>query len=199
MPPSKKDQLVDAAMRVFLRSGFHATGLDKVLQEAGISRMTLYNHFKSKDELIVAALKRRDEIFLSRLVEFVEAKSDDPIERLDAVFDHIENWCTSDEFSGCMFVNVAAEFPDPESDIRRAAAEHKLKLAHFLRGLCDQSGANDPELLSEQLAVLIEGAAVSSYLVCQGPSSIPACHPVNVARSAAHVLIERALESPAKA
>ena len=197
MPPSKKEALVDAAMRVFSRHGFHASGLDKVLQEAGISRMTLYNHFKSKDELIVASLERRDELFRSGLIEFVEGKSEDPIERLDAVFDFIQGWCTSGEFSGCMFVNVAAEYPDADSPIRKVAAEHKLQIALYLRELCRRSGVSDPDALSEQLAILIEGAAVSSFLMCQGESSIPASHPVVVARSAAHVLIERALEAPA--
>ncbi len=196
MPPSRRDDLIDAAMRVFYRSGFHASGLDKILKEGGISRMTLYNHFKSKDELIVAALRRRDETFREELIEFVEGKSDDPIERLDAVFEFVERWCASSEFAGCMFVNVAAEYPDPASPIREVAAEHKLKVLRYLRGLCRQGGVSDPDELSSQLAILLDGAAVNSYVVCQGNSSIPPTHPVALARSAAHVLIERALDAP---
>ena len=82
MPPSRREDLVDAAMRVFYRHGFHASGLDRILEEGGISRMTLYNHFKSKDELIVAALRRRDEIFRNRMMKFVESRAKAPLDRL---------------------------------------------------------------------------------------------------------------------
>ncbi len=196
MPPSRRDDLIDAAMRVFCRSGFHASGLDKILTEGGISRMTLYNHFKSKDELIVAALQRRDELFRAEMIQFVEDKSDDPLKRLDAVFEFTQRWCGSPDFHGCMFVNVAAEYPDPASPIRQVAVEHKLKVLRYLRGLCRKGGVHDPDALSSQLAILLDGAAVNSYVVCQGDSPIPPTHPVALARSAAHVLIERALDAP---
>ncbi len=196
MPPSRREDLIDAAMKVFYRSGFHASGLDKILQEGGISRMTLYNHFESKDDLIVAALKKRDRLFREELTAFVEARSDDPIERIDAIFAYTEHWCGSPGFAGCMFVNVAAEYPDPNCEIRKVAADHKLHIFRYLRDLCTQSGVSDPEALGGQLAILLDGATVNAHTVCQGDAPAPPSHPVALARAAAHVLIERALEAP---
>ncbi|MFG0293528.1 MAG: TetR/AcrR family transcriptional regulator [Phycisphaerales bacterium JB050] len=167
MPPSRRDELIDAAMRVFYRSGFHATSLDDILKEGGISRMTLYNHFKSKDELILAAMRRRDEIFRNRLMKFVESKAKDPRERLVAVFDFHEDWFSGNEFCGCMFINAAAEFSFAESAPRRLAAEHKQEIVRYLRELCVAAGLDEPGDVAEQLNILLEGAIVSARVVGQ--------------------------------
>ena len=84
---SKRDQLIDTAEELFYQHGFNATGIDKILAEAGVAKMTLYNHFKSKDALIEAALQRRDERFRDWLSAQVESKADTPRERLLGLFD----------------------------------------------------------------------------------------------------------------
>ncbi|HDL16453.1 MAG TPA: TetR/AcrR family transcriptional regulator, partial [Rhizobiales bacterium] len=90
--PSKKEHLVDTAVKLFGRDGFNATGIDKILQEAGVARMTLYKHFKSKDELILAALRRRDEQFRIWFKSAVEKTGGSPAQRLLASFDALEEW-----------------------------------------------------------------------------------------------------------
>jgi len=193
MPPSRRDDLIDAAMRVFGQHGFHRSGLDKVLQEGGISRMTLYNHFKSKDELVVAALRRRDEIFRNRMMKFVESRTQDPIERLLAVFDFQEAWLAEKDFCGCMFLNACAEFEDPQSPIRRVAAEHKQTVLAYLTQLCEQACLKDPKALAEQLDLLIEGAIVTNQAVGQTPNSgISPSDIAQRAKDAAQKLIEAA-------
>ncbi len=167
MPPSRRDELVDAAMKVFYKHGFHASGLESILQAGGISRMTLYNHFKSKDELIVAALHRRDEIFRNRMMRFVESQSKAPLDRLLAVFDFHEQWFTGDEFCGCMFINASAEFGDPKCAVRHVAAEHKRTIVRYLADLCRESGLAKPEHVADQLNILIEGAIVTAQVVGQ--------------------------------
>jgi AcrR family transcriptional regulator len=167
MPPSRRDDLIDAAMRVFYKHGFHASSLDDIQKEGGISRMTLYNHFKSKDELVVAAMRRRDEIFRNRLMKFVESKGKSPRERLAAVFDFHEDWFTGDEFCGCMFINASAEFPVAESAPRRLAAEHKQEIVRYLRELCEAAELVDPDQVAEQLNILLEGAIVTARVVGQ--------------------------------
>ena len=167
MPPSRRDELVDAAMRVFYRCGFQATSLDDIQRESGISRMTLYNHFKSKDELIVAAMRRRDEIFRNRLMKFVETKAKTPRERIEAVFDFHEEWFTGEEFCGCMFINASAEFSIADSAPRRLAAEHKQSIVRYVRDLCAEAGFEDPDDVADQLNILIEGAIVTSRVVGQ--------------------------------
>lgn len=167
MPASRRDDLIDAAMRVFYRRGFHASSLDDILREGGISRPTLYYHFKSKDELIVAAMRRRDEVFRNRLMKFAESNGDSPRERLEAVFDFHEDWFTGDEFCGCMFINASAEFSAADSAPRRLAAEHKQEIVRYLRELCDAAKCQDPADTAEQLNILIEGAIVAARVVGQ--------------------------------
>jgi len=167
MPPSRRDDLIDAAMRVFYKHGFHATSLDDIQKEGGISRMTLYNHFKSKDELVVAAMRRRDEIFRNSLMKFVDAKAKAPREKLLAVFDFHEDWFTGNAFCGCMFINASAEFSAADSAPRRLAAEHKQEIVRYLRDLCESAGFADPANIAEQLNILLEGAIVTARVVGQ--------------------------------
>lgn len=136
-----------------------------ILKESGISRMTLYNHFKSKDELIVAALRRRDELFRNGLMKFVEGASRDPIERIFAVFDYHEQWFNDDEFKGCMFINVSAEFCDGESPARRVSADHKIECTRYLKKLCVDAAIDDPEEAAERINLLLEGAIVTAYII----------------------------------
>ena len=167
MPPSRRDDLIDAAMRVFYKGGFHASSLDDIQEEGGISRMTLYNHFKSKDELIIAAMRRRDEIFRNKLMKFVEAKANTPRERIAAVFDFHEDWFTGSEFCGCMFINASAEFSIADSAPQRIAAEHKLEIVRYLKELCESAQLPDPAQAAEELNILIEGAIVTARVVGQ--------------------------------
>lgn len=167
MPPSRRDDLVTTAMQVFCEHGFHASGLERVLEAGDISRMTLYNHFKSKDELIVAALRRKDQIVREQLAEFVERSSRQPRERVLSVFDFLEAWCTSKGFTGCMFVNASAEFSDAASMPRQIAAEHKQSVARLLRDLCRDCGLVDPEGVAEQLQIVFEGAITMARVVGQ--------------------------------
>ena len=167
MPPSRRDELIDAAMRVFYRRGFHASSLDDIQREGGISRMTLYNHFKSKDELIIAAMRRRDEIFRNRLMKYVESEAKTPRECIAAVFDFHEDWFTGGDFSGCMFINASAEFSIADSAPRRLAADHKQSIVRYLRALCEAAGLERPDDAAEQLNILIEGSIVTARVVGQ--------------------------------
>ena len=108
MPPSKRQHLVQAALRLFQAHGYRATGIDAILKEADVSRMTLYNHFKSKDELILATLELLHDQLEDRLDTALQTITD-PIDRLLAVFDINAAWLTSTSFHGCAFVNAAAE------------------------------------------------------------------------------------------
>lgn len=165
MPPSKREELVDAAMRLFHQHGFQASGLERLLKAAGISRMTIYNHFASKDELILAALRRRDEIFRNGMMRHVNAQGGTASQRLLAVFDYHERWFAQYDFSGCMFINAAAEFSDPRSAARQVTAEHKRAVVRYLAELCREEGLAEPEEVAEELALLIEGAVVMTHTV----------------------------------
>jgi AcrR family transcriptional regulator len=126
--------------------------------------MTLYNHFKSKDELIVAALRRRDEKFRNWFMRTVERKAGKPQDRLLAIFDALEEWFSSDDFSGCMFINASAEFGDADDPIHMVAAEHKHLVLRYLQDLATATGVSEPGELANELMLLMEGSIVMAYV-----------------------------------
>lgn len=166
--PSKRDHLIDTAVDLFNSSGFHATGIDTILEHAGVARMTLYNHFDSKDQLILAALERRDESFRAWFVEEVVQATDSPRDRLLALFDVLRRWITGDApgpaFCGCTFINAAAEYGDPANPVHRAARTHKHKLRAIISGIAEAAGARNPDTLAARLHLLIEGAIVTAQV-----------------------------------
>ena len=166
MAPSRRDHLVDTALALFSREGYHATGIDRILAEAGCAKMTLYNHFKSKDELILAALRLRDERFRNGFMRKVEKLAKAPRDRLLAVFDALQDWFDSEQFSGCMFINASAEFADPHTPIHAACAEHKRLVLGYLKELTAAAAAPEPDALAGQLMLLFEGAIVMRYTAC---------------------------------
>lgn len=170
MPVSaKREQLVDSALKLFSRNGFHATGIDAILDAAGVARMTLYKHFKSKDDLILAALRRRDEQFRAWFQTSVERRAADPRDRLLAVFDAVDEWIAGKAFPGagfwgCTFINASAEFADHDSAAHRAAAEHKRLLLDYVRKLADAAGLDDADEAAREIMLLVEGATVTAQV-----------------------------------
>ena len=166
---TRRDHLIDTALRLFYQQGYHATGIDRILAESGVAKMTLYKHFRSKDELILAALQLRDERFRNWLMAEMEAASPDPVERLLAMFDALEQWFLGRAFkglgfSGCAFINAASEFADQSPPAHRLAAEHKVRVVEYLEKLCREAGLTDPRTTAEQLALLKEGAIATAQV-----------------------------------
>lgn len=164
MGKSKRDHLVDVALALFLKEGFHATGIDRILKEAGVAKMTLYNHFKSKEELVLAVLDRRDENFRDWLVETTEARTTPGKKRLLALFDSLEEWFAQDGFRGCMFINAAAEYLDADDLPHESARRHKMLIRDYLRELCEEADVNRPSDLADHLMLLMEGAIVMAHV-----------------------------------
>jgi AcrR family transcriptional regulator len=164
MATSPREQLIHTAIRLFNRHGYHATGIDRILAEAGVAKMTLYKHFGSKDELILAALHARDQWFRAHVRRELARRSEDPAERLVLLFDVIDEYCRTAEFNGCMFISAASEFPEPQSSIRVAAAEHKRRFTSYLREQAEAAGAALPAALAERLALLCDGAIVTAHV-----------------------------------
>ena len=182
---SKRDQLIDTALEIFNRDGFHATGVDKIIGEASVARMTLYKHFKSKDELILAVLRRRDEQFRNDFMRAVERLGKTPRDRLLAIYDVLGDWFAERDFSGCMFINASAEFAPPDNPIHRAAGEHKTLMLRYITELAEAAGAPTPDELAASLMLLAEGAIVMAYVADDDKAAIRA-------KSAAEALIQQA-------
>lgn len=185
----KRDQLVETALDLFSQKGFHATGIDKVLETAGVAKMTLYKHFRSKEELILAVLRLRDERWRNSFMRGVEKKAKAPYDRLLAMFDQIGEWFAAPGFCGCMFINASAEYADHQDPIHTAAAEHKRLVEKYVRDLTEQAGAIEPNLLAAQLCLLMEGAIVMTQV---NPSEERGCAAM-AAKKAGQSLIDQAL------
>ena len=171
MPPSRREELIEAAMRVFAKHGFHGTNLDMVLQEGGICRMTLYNHFKSKDDLIVAALERRHEQAREAMGTYLAGVDGDAADKLLAVFDFQREWFDSELFCGCIFMKASGEFCDPDSPARQAVARYVDGMHEFLQGLAEDAGFAQPHDVASSIQLLMQGAIVSALALGQSKNS----------------------------
>lgn len=161
---SKREQIVSVALKLFYQHGFHATGIDRIIKEAKVSKKTLYNHFKSKDELVLAALRKRDELFRNDLMRNTERLGSTPKEQLLSVFDAIGEWMQEKKFAGCMFINASAEYSDADSPSHILCAEHKRLVRDYICELAIKAEMNNPEELAQQLNILIEGAIVDAHV-----------------------------------
>ena len=157
MAKQSLDRLVSVALQLFRQHGFHATGIDRILAESGVAKNTLYRHFKSKDELILASLRQQDEEFRNWLMREV-ARRDNAIDRSLAVFDVYEQWSRTPVFFGCMFINASAEFSDPNSPIHAFCREHKRLVTMFIRDLAKAADVQGWEHLSACWLLLLDGA-----------------------------------------
>ncbi len=159
----KRDHLMATAWRLFYRDGFRAVGIDLILAEAGVAKMTLYNHFSSKEELIVALLEKRDRELRAAMAATVEAAGKSPTQRLLAAFDWLEGWFGSPDFNGCVFIRALSEYPEATHAIHRTAWNHKVAVKEMLAQLCAAAGASNPAGLAETLSLLIDGAIVAAH------------------------------------
>jgi AcrR family transcriptional regulator len=188
MRPSRREHLVRTALRLFMRDGFHATGIDAILAEAGCAKMTLYNHFRSKEELIVAALRARDREWQVWFRGAVERRAANPRARMLAIFAALREWFAGD-FRGCAFINASAEYARRNDPVHRVAAQHKVQVRRYVRRLAAEAGAAAPGLLADQMCLLIEGAIVLARMTGDPAQALRA-------RRAAAVLIRSAIGGP---
>jgi AcrR family transcriptional regulator len=187
-PRSARDRILDTAAELFYAHGFHAIGVDLIVEHAAVAKTTLYRHFPSKDDLIGAWLERANEQFWSWLDESV-APGDTPAAQLVHLYDAVEQLATSPTCLGCAFQVTAAEFPEPTHPAHGVALDHKEAVRARLRDLAADAGAADATALGDALLLLMDGAFAAARMY--GPSS-PAAH----VGAAARILIETATSTP---
>lgn len=181
-----KDKVFQTASRLFYQNGYRAIGVDTIAAESGIGKMTLYRHYPSKDDLIVAYLKDSDAVFWSNF-EQITKDAPAPREKLLAFFRSLQDYTTTPECYGCPFLNVATEYPDIDYPGHQVALEHKQSVRARFRMLAKEAGAKRPDVLADQLFLLMDGAYMASRMF--GPNN-PAAH----LAEAAEILVDAALE-----
>lgn len=180
---SARERLVEAASILFYRFGYQAVGVDRIVSDSGVAKMTLYRHFASKDDLIVEYLERYEAEFWEWFAG-AAAEMDDPLQSILAIFTALEERCRSARCVGCPFQAAAAEFPDRDHPAHRAARAHKEELRRRLARMAKDVGTPDPDAIANQLALIMEGALASVRLL-----ALPV--PAREARTAAEAILLR--------
>jgi len=161
---SKQDELVEKALIIFNRNGFHATGMDMLARQTGISKTSMYKYFATKEDLILATLKLRDEKFLRWFTARIEKLATTPDKQLLAIFDVLAEWFTQPGFSSCMFIKAAAEYQSRDHPIHQQAARHKKQKLAYITKLAKTAKYPNPTATARHLMLLIEGATVTAHI-----------------------------------
>jgi AcrR family transcriptional regulator len=162
-----RERILETASGLFYREGVRAVGVDLVVAEAGVAKTSLYRHFRTKDDLIAAFLEREDKDFWRTWEDVTQKHRDDPAGELHAHMDWIGERVGRPLYRGCPQLNVAAEFPHADHPARLVATAHKLELRRRLLDIAQRMGVARSEELAGQLAVLINGAFVSTPILSQ--------------------------------
>ena len=164
-PRNARDRLLITAIDLFYGQGFNAVGLDLILRETGVTKTTFYKHFESKDQLLVEAIRRRDE-WETRAGNEQSASWRASSRELNCWRSSTYWTCgsTRPDFHGCLFINAAAEFPNPHDPVHQVAAGHKRRNRDEYRDLAARAGAADPESFADRYALLIEGTLVLRHV-----------------------------------
>jgi AcrR family transcriptional regulator len=156
-----RSRILKAARELFYRFGVHAIGVDAIAEAAGTNKTTLYRHFDSKDELIAECLREHGREFEAAWAEIERAHAGKAKDQLLALLRYTAEFKLDTSRRGCALANAAVELPDPNHPARRVVEEFKSRYRELIIGLCRGAGLRDPELLADELFLLVEGARVS--------------------------------------
>ena len=182
--PSTADHILDVAGALFYRLGFAAAGVDLIVRESGVAKMTLYRHYPSKDDLIAAWLERADAQFSEHFERWAGPADRPARERLVGVFTGLQKLVSSPTCLGCPFLLAASEFPEPATRAHQVARRHKQRVRERLRAMAAGAGAADAGALGDQLLLLMDGAFMAARLFGGGD------HPGRHVRDAAAALLD---------
>jgi AcrR family transcriptional regulator len=156
-------RILEAASRLFYEQGIRAVGVDAIVEEADVAKVTLYNNFGSKDELAAAYVRDRRGRWQRWIQDFVD-ETEEPSRKLVVIFDALERWLELGGYRGSAAINAFSEISDPEHPVRIAAQEYKDWTQSYLRELAEEAGSADPGKLAERVWILLEGATITSVM-----------------------------------
>jgi AcrR family transcriptional regulator len=167
---SLREHILEVASGLFYKHGVRNIGIDRIISESGIARMTLYNHFKSKDLLIEEYLRRASTRWMKWYAAKIERSSADPVERLLGSFSVLDGWFRSREFRGCSVTNAMVELADDAHAVAAVKDEYHAELRRLFHGLASDAGVDQPGELVEDLIVILRGAMTSALV--DGPQGV---------------------------
>jgi AcrR family transcriptional regulator len=160
---STRERILDTAYDLFSRHGVRAVGVDRIIESSRVAKMSLYRHFTSKDDLVLAFLQERERRWtMDWLHAEVSRRSEDGAGRMLAIFDVFDEWFRQDDFEGCSFINVLLEFTEPGHRVRLASAEHLATIRSLVEEFAEDAGVDDPDDVARQWHILMKGSIVAA-------------------------------------
>jgi AcrR family transcriptional regulator len=158
-----RTRILDAAYDLFSRRGIRGVGIDAVIAQSGVSRMTLYRHFRSKQDLVLTYLQCREEQWTRAWLQAeVQQRATEPRERLLAIFDVFDTWFHEHGFEGCAFINIMLETADDHDNIYAASVAYLAGIRDFLQELARGAGIADPDDFARKWHILMKGSIVAA-------------------------------------
>jgi AcrR family transcriptional regulator len=157
-----RERILATAYELFSQRGIRAVGIDEIIETAGVAKATLYRHFPSKDDLVLAFLERRDHVWTHGRVEReARARAGDPEGQLLAIFDVFDEWFRSDDFEASVFINVLFEM-GPSSPTGRASIEYLQNIRGVVATMAGDAGLRDVDDFTRSWHILMQGSIVSA-------------------------------------
>jgi AcrR family transcriptional regulator len=157
-----RERILEAAYDLFAHQGTRSVGVDAIIERSGVAKMTLYRHFKSKQELVLAFLERRAALWTEHwLIREVTIRASEPRERLLAIFDAHHDWFQIEDFEGCAFTRVLLEYP-PDNPLHVAAAGHLARIRDFVCDLAAEAGLKDVSNFCDTWHMLMKGSIIAA-------------------------------------
>lgn len=181
-----REKILAVATQLFETRGINASGIDLIIAESGIAKATLYNHFPSKNLLIISYLRDKSDRFYEWINSKLENKKRDSVEILFELCEVVEQWITTPEFHGLPFHIASVEFPDPNHPVNHYTQELANELQTYLSKLAQMAGVKDYQTLAQQLTIIFEGGALIERLN-------PGCGAARKAKIAALTLIKNSV------
>ena len=162
LPLTPRDRILEVASKLFYQNGIRAVGVDTIIAQSDVAKMTFYKHFKSKELLVLEFLNRRDELWRAWFESTVDRLAPKIEDRPLAIFDALEERFSRKDFRGCAFINTMVEMADGSHIAHQAAAEHKMKVLKIIRSLLSEASVKKPEELAKAFLLLMDGAIVTA-------------------------------------
>jgi AcrR family transcriptional regulator len=160
--PNARERILDTAYELFSRRAIRDVGIDEVIEQARVAKATLYRHFPSKDELVIAFLERREERWTLAWVEAeARRRGSTPEEQLLAIFELFDEWFHRDDFEACSFINVLLEM-GPAHPAGQASVRHLASIRSVVGRLAEEAGLRDPVSFARSMHILMKGSIVSA-------------------------------------
>lgn len=158
-----RERVLAAAYDLFSHKGVRGVGVDSIIASAGVAKMTFYRHFPAKENLVLAFLRRREQLWtLGWLQSEVTNRAAAPEQQLLTIFDVFDEWFRRDDFEGCSFINVLLETAEPGNPVRQASATHLARIRDFLQRLAEEAGVSQPDDFARKWHILMKGSIVAA-------------------------------------